>query len=348
MKTSRLSGAGAALDRVGRGRASAAHAQGQAIVRLDASGVDADWLYLASLGSLGKSTQAELVQRVRQAAEATREIAQRHRFERLGVVTFGGAVVRDIGKTASAMLDSLRELGEEFTVTWFETDKEQFAKLREVLGADPGVALTTKRIQVDSARPPVRDESLIIQVALQREKLAVTTLPPSGTAIASSTVVRLTEAQLDAFSVGEGPGGRETPSSQTLESRGTALTKLLLGDQADELLEKCRDKRIVVVHDVAASRLPFELMTMPTAKTPLATRFGLSRRLAVSGAAVEQLFARMPKSGQLNLLLIANPTEDLPGTETGGQGGSGNPEAVLRCHQGSVAGRTESHQAGDP
>ena len=139
------------------------------------------------------------------------------------------------------MLDSLRQLGEEFTVTWFETDKEQFAKLRQVLSADPGVALTTKRIQVDSARPPVRDESLIIQVALQRERLAVTTLPPSGTAIASSTVVRLTETQLDAFSEGEGPGGRETPSSQTLESRGTALTQLLLGDQADQLLEKCRD-----------------------------------------------------------------------------------------------------------
>jgi CHAT domain-containing protein len=311
-----LSGAGAALDRAGRGRASAAHAQGQAIVRLDAPGVDADWLYLASLGSLGKSTQAELIQRVRQAAEATREIAERHRFERLGVVTFGGAVVRDIGKTASAMLDSLRQLGEEFTVSWFETDKDQFARLRQVLGADPSVALTTKRIQADSARPPVRDESLIIQVALQRERLAVTTLPPSGTAIASSTAVRLPEAQVDAFSAGEGPGGRETPSSQTLETRGTALTKLLLGDQADQLLEKCQGKRIVVVHDVAASRLPFELMTMPTAKTPLATRFGLSRRLAVSGASVEQLFARMPKSGQLNLLLIANPTEDLPGTET--------------------------------
>ncbi len=37
--------------------------------------------------------------------------------------------------------------------------------------------------------------------------------------------------------------------------------------------------------------------------------------MSINDASIEQLFARMARSGRLNLLLIANPTEDLPGTQ---------------------------------
>ena len=310
-----LAGAGAALDRAGSGRASIAHAEGQQLVRLDAPGVDADWLYLASLGTLDKSSQTMLLKRVQNAAEATREIAQRHELRRLGVVTFGGAVVTDFKRSVNAMLDSLVSLGGQFTITWFETDEDKFNQLHRILASNDKVALTTRRVQVQPMRTRVRDESLVIHLKLEQQKLSVTVLPPSGTAIVSSEVVPLPETEMQQLSQGGGVTRRATPAHQELLSRGANLTRKLLGKHADAILEQCEGRRIVVIHDEAASKLPLETMTSLADQTPLAVRFGLSRRLAISKATPEQLFTRMAKSGQLNLLLIANPRGDLAGTE---------------------------------
>jgi CHAT domain-containing protein len=310
-----LAGAGAALDRAGAGRASIAHAEGQQLVRLDAPGVDADWLYLASLGTLDKSSQAMLLRRVQKAAEATREIAQRHELRRLGVVTFGGAVVADFKQSVKAMLDSLVGLGSKFTITWFETNEQKFIELRDILAENSHVALTTRRVQAQPMRVQVRDEPLVIHVRRDQQKLSVTILPPSGTAIVSSNIIPLPDAELQRLSQGSGLTRRATPVHQELLERGANLTSKLLGKQADAILDQCEGRRIVVIHDEAASRLPLETMTSLADPTPLAIRFGLSRRLAIGNATTEQLFTRMPKSGQLNLLLIANPRGDLAGTE---------------------------------
>ncbi len=310
-----LAGAGSALDRAGAGRASLAHAEGRQLVRLDAPGVDADWLYLASLGKLEKNSQAVLLKRIQKAAEATRDIAQRHEFRRLGIVTFGGAVVTDFKRSVNSLLESLSTLGSEFTVTWFETNDKKFNQLRDLLAANTKVSLTTKRVQVESIRLPTRDESLVIQLSLNQKKLSVTVLPPSGTPIVSANSVTMNDAEMQKLSQGGGTTQRATPQHDELLIRGANLTKKLLGENADGILAQCEGKRIVVIHDEAASRLPLETMTTLSDQTPLAVRFGISRRLAISGATIEQLFSRMPKIGQLNLLLIVNPRGDLPGTE---------------------------------
>ena len=309
-----LGGAGAALDRATSGQATRAHVEGQSLVRLDAAGVEADWLYLASLGPLGKLGQADLVRRVRRAADATRETVERHCFRRFGVVAFGGAVAKSVTMIAKAMLDGLRGLGDEYSVTWFETNAQLFEGLRKLLESDSGVALTTRQIKVDAAAPATSNQDLVIQVGLNQNKLYVTVLPPSGTAIASSSVTRLSEEQLFELSKGEGPANRETPSIATLATRGKELTNLLLGVNAKTLLQECAGKPTVIVHDIASSRLPFELMATERGD-PLAAKSEMNRRLIVPGAAAEQMFARTAKVGQVNLLLIANPTGDLPGTE---------------------------------
>lgn len=310
-----LAGAGAALDRAVAGQVSIARAGGQQLIRLDAPGVDADCLYLASLGSLDGCSQSMLLKRVQQAAEATRDIAQRHEFHRLGVVSFGGAVVKDFAKAVAITLDSLIALGSDYKITWFETDKTKFEKLHEILAANTQVALTTKSVQLTPIQPSLRNEALIIQLSLNQQKLNVTVLPPSGTAIVSSNSVMLSNAEMDQLGLGSGRTKRATPPHPELLARGAALTQKLLGKNADAILEQCVGRRIVVVHDTAASRLPLETLTTLSDNIPLATRFGLSRRMSISDASIAQLFARMAKSGRLNLLLIANPTGDLPGTE---------------------------------
>ncbi len=55
-----------------------------------------------------------LFKRIQNAAEATRDIAQRHEFRRLGIVSFGGAIVKDFAKSATIILDSLLSLGSDY------------------------------------------------------------------------------------------------------------------------------------------------------------------------------------------------------------------------------------------
>lgn len=307
-----LGGAGAALDRVMRGRVSAERAKGRTLISLEAADIDANWLSLASLGPL--ENVDKLAQRVEQAARETAKQSRRHGFRRLGVIAFGGAVLTDITLVTQAMLRGFTELHGHTTVVWFESKKDRFDRLRETLASWEEVKLTTRRMAPGIAALPVRDEALIMQVSLENEALTVTALPPMGSAIASSRRVQLSAAQLTSLSEGGGFQKRSAPSLETLNHRGAELAETLLGKDAAQLLTRCREAKVVIVHDVSSSRLPFEMLTTATPAARPAVQVGMSRRLAVKGVPIERLFAKPPKAGKLDVLLIVNPTEDLPGT----------------------------------
>ncbi len=308
-----LGGAGAALDQAIGGRISTKRAEGRTLISLESPEIDANWLYLASLGPLGNVDGLE--QRVEQAARETARQAQRHGFQRLGVVAFGGAVLTDVEAMADAMLRGFAELRGHVTIVWFETNADRFNRLHQKLAGQKDVHLTTRRTIASPAAPSGREEELILQVSLENDQLTITTLPPAGSAIASSRRINLTPAQLSVFSEGSGSRKRATPDLETLKQRGGELAEILLGKDATQLLTRCSHARTMIIHDVPSSKLPFELMATSDGSNRPAVQAGISRRLAVDGVPIEHLFARPPKTGLLNVLLIVNPTEDLPGTE---------------------------------
>jgi CHAT domain-containing protein len=116
------------------------------------------------------------------------------------------------------------------------------------------------------------------------------------------------------LSEGGGFQKRSTPSLKTLDQRGAELAEILLGQDAAQLLTRCSTAKTVIIHDVPSSRLPFEMLTIAAPFARRAVQAGMSRRLAVRGVPIERLFARPAKAGKLEVLLIVNPTEDLPGT----------------------------------
>ena len=307
-----LGGAGAALDRLIGGLATAQRADGRSMVPVSGnSGLNASWIYLASLGRPGGVEAME--ERIRKAAEQTALQAQRLGLRRLGVVAYGGNVISDLRTVAESMLDGLESLAGFASVSWFESDERRFDSLHEVLGSHENVKLTTRKMAAKRVQFESREEPLFLQVGYANECLSVTVLPPSGNAMASEQRRRLTEDELVQFAAGSGGNGRGTPDLETLASRGGALGKLLLGDQADDILARAAKSKVVVVHDVASSRLPFEILNSPLSGTP-ASNAGMNRRLAVPGVPVEQLFSRPPRVDGFHLLLVINPTKDLPGT----------------------------------
>jgi CHAT domain-containing protein len=308
-----LGGAGAALDRAIGGRASVGRAEGRTLISLESPEIDADWLYLASLGPLKEVDGLE--KRVEEAARETARQAQQHGFQRLGVVAFGGAVITDVAVMANAMLRGFSELSGHTTIVWFETNASRFDKLHEKLAGEPQVQVTTRRVTASPVVASGREEELILQVSLENDELTVTTLPPAGSAIASSRRISLNATQVAAFAKGSGSSKRETPGLIELAERGAQLAETLFGKDATQLLTRCSEARTMIIHDVAASKLPFEMLATSDGSNRPATQAGISRRLAVAGVPTERLFARPLKVGLLDVLLIVNPTEDLPGTE---------------------------------
>ncbi len=311
-----LGGAGAALDELVGGRATLGRREGRQLISVQTGQLDVNWVYLASLGPLESSDK--LVPAIEEAARSTAAEARRHGLRRLGIVAFGGAVLSDVAAVAKAMMVGLKDLAGFASLAWYEADLDRFDQLHKALGAEDGVKLTTRLVERSLSPELARDESLILQVNHRAGELAVTILPPAGNGTAGSRRIPLDEAQMARWEEGAGRDKRSTPDLKTVDSRGRELANSLLGDNAAWLLGRLLDAKTVVVHDVSSSRIPFELLAS-AGSVPLAVRSGFSRRLAVEGIAVERVFARPPKAGRFQVLLVVDPTKNLAGAAEEGK-----------------------------
>ncbi|HRI12797.1 MAG TPA: CHAT domain-containing protein [Verrucomicrobiota bacterium] len=313
-----LGGAGAALDRLAAGRASVAHASGQALVSMDSAEIAADFLYLASLGKF--DDLSSLTDRIRSAASSTADCVLRHGFSRLGVVSFGGAMATDLAGAVDAMISGLEPIAGQAAVVWFENDPGRFASLLEILEKDPRVSLTTRRqLQPTGAVKPEQAELLMLSVTLKDDILTSTVMPPSGTGVARTRPIPFNKQALLNYS--RGAAGRNTPPPDELARRGQELSKTLFGEDAADLISRCRKARTVLLHDVASSQLPFEILlaNKGTDEMRPALDGGLNRRLAVSGISTDRLFAKPPHTGKLKVLVVINPLVDLKEAEREGE-----------------------------
>lgn len=305
-----LGGAGAALDQAAAGVVSLGREQGRTLVSLRDALVDADWLILASLGKPGDP--ARVPAEIERVAAETLDTAERHGFQRVGIVTFGGNVLADTAAVAAAMLRGFSKSHGRPALIWHETDQDRFHRLREILESDSGITLTTRRSISSIAVEPAKPEPIMLHVRLEGGILSATCLPPSSSAVVPNQLSEFPAAELDKLSVGEGPGKRGTPRLATLSKRGGELATRLFGEHAAEFLSRCKESRMIVVHDTESSKVPFELLLgVPDTRPALAG--GITRRLEVGGLAFARQFAQPPKQGKLKVLLISNPTMDLAG-----------------------------------
>ncbi len=332
-----LGGAGAALDNLTGGTASDARAKGEALVSLKESLIDADWLFLASLGKLGEA--GGVLKGVEAAANQTAAQARQHGFQRLGVVTFGGNVLADPGVIARAMLKGFRKLPPDCVVVWYENDETRFQALAGVLGKLKTVKLSTRVSAAALAASPPTPEPLFLTVQLENLRLNSTFLPPSSSAVVATHGSILKPQELEKLSEGIGQNRQATPEQTTLDERGGFLAKRLFGPKAASILSKFGDSKLTIVHDTAASRVPFEMLLAQSGEAGLrpALRGGITRRLSIPGLDFERQFAKPPKKGKLKILLVANPNKgdpqwELPEAEEEAE----EVKSILNCHKDKI------------
>ena len=105
--------------------------------------------------------------------------------------------------------------------------------------------------------------------------------------------------------------GPDSLASRDLARYGEELTKLLLAGTVREGLEAMVRRPLVVVHDREASRVPWE--TLRVAGVHPALEGGLSRRYTSEALSVARWRDERDADGTMRVLMVVNPTLDLPG-----------------------------------
>ena len=125
-----------------------------------------------------------------------------------------------------------------------------------------------------------------------------------------------------------------------LKRFGTDLAELVLHPNLRELLGRMKDTELVVVHDADTSRVPWETLHFGS-RSPAIDK-GMSRRYAASDLSLARFSQQRREQRELAVLLIGNPTDDLPGAELERE----RIEGLLRGRDGIrlevIAGRAAS------
>src|SRR5688572_3474787 len=98
---------------------------------------------------------------------------------------------------------------------------------------------------------------------------------------------------------------------------GERLSGLLLPPEIAEALPSVKSSPIVVVHDTASAHWPWEVLSLG-GWAPAAAN-GLSRRYAAEGMSVAKWREQRRRAREFNVLLVINPTGDLPGAVEEGE-----------------------------
>jgi hypothetical protein len=103
---------------------------------------------------------------------------------------------------------------------------------------------------------------------------------------------------------------------QDLAGIGTALADLLLPPTVRAGLESMQSRPLVIVHDREAARVPWEVLRIGATHPALAA--GLSRRYATDALSVARWREDRLPGPKLRVLLVVDPTRDLPGAAAEG------------------------------
>jgi hypothetical protein len=176
------------------------------------------------------------------------------------------------------------------------------------LGPLPAARVRRSRAAAAAATPV---SYLFVQENGQDLRAALLGATPKATALAATRKLDSRALDLHLDSLGGGLAVAD------IRDFGQRLGELLLPEATREALGAIQDVPLVVVHDRAAARWPWETLSIDGWQP--AAGAGLCRRYAAEGLSVAKWREERRLSPAFEVLLIANPTEDLPGAEDEGR-----------------------------
>ncbi len=289
-------------------------------------GLAARLVVFAGLGHFGR--YGPDVQRLA-AANVTRTLALAG-VENFSMVLWGTASGAEPADAARAQLEgvltALSDLSPELRlrrITIVSRSADRIASARRVaedlLRLHPAAALLRLAPQRKPARQPARVQKptatplawLFVQESAAQMRVAQLGPAPKATALVANRRLdlRLLEREHSRLVPGMAIG--------ELEEFGERLAELLLPEEIAEALPSVKSAPIVVVHDSASAHWPWEVLSIK-GWAPAAAK-GLSRRYAAEGMSVAKWREQRRRAREFNVLLVINPTGDLPGAVEEGE-----------------------------
>lgn len=110
-------------------------------------------------------------------------------------------------------------------------------------------------------------------------------------------------------------------ASADFTKTGKELASLILNEQVLSVMPNFRKHPLVVVHDAAASRIPWETLAFGEGRDAWhpAAEQGMAHRYAAESLSVAKWLEERVQDNVLSVLLVVNPTEDLDGAEAEGE-----------------------------
>ncbi len=127
----------------------------------------------------------------------------------------------------------------------------------------------------------------------------------------------VTKRALDAVLAPVHPDHVGELTMKKVERLGVELGELVLGPGIREALAALDEHPLIVVHDDAASRIPWE--TLRIGKHVPAVAKGLTRQYLARDLSVAKWLEERRLDAELRILLVVDPTEDLPGAAAEGR-----------------------------
>ncbi len=197
-------------------------------------------------------------------------------------------------------------------VTWITRRPARAAWLRRQLGLPTAPEATDKPRRGSAALPAylwVRQETVARRTLLRMTLLtdrAKAALPTGSVSFDSKLQARILA-----------PLARES-SPNGIDTAGKALAEALPPPVRAALMA-LGETPVVVVHDVNASRWPWETLHVGGATPRPALQAGLARHLEAEALDTARWLTARPATLPCQVLLVINPTQDLPGAEAEGQ-----------------------------
>jgi hypothetical protein len=273
------------------------------------------------------------------AASVVRTFAQMH-VEDFATVLFGAGSGIPIAMAAEQQLRGVvagvRDADPDRIVrrvTFCEIDARKYAALaRAIRRLAPSLSDASLELVVDEAdlkhQPRARQASAASRATRHDPAYLLVTFEADGrsdfrcstsllTAGAKAAVLTGTK-QLSRASLRRQLAPLETGRAgpRDLAHIGDALARAVLAPAVREGLASVRSRALVVVHDREASRIPWEVLRIEDAHPALAG--GLSRRYVTDALTVARWRDEPHAGSPLRVLLVVNPTLDLPGAAAEG------------------------------
>lgn len=300
----------------------------------------------------GRGTQAYLhgqqVPALEIAAENAARMLARTNVDEFATVLLGGTIAGDVAATAESMLRGfLRGLesadaGEGVRrVVICETNPERYREIRQHLvylattplcegiefvlsEMDPppevsrlralGVSTSVPRVgPPESAYLLVRTETDPQAGPSQLWKFAL--LGPSNRAAVREGTLSTTGARINELLAPV--AGDKSPNVGQVSMLGRRIATQLLPEEVRTELRDLSHLPLVVLHDAEASKIPWETLelagTRPKETIRPALTPGMSRRFLATSSACSRWSTGTVQEARVSILLISNPTGDLPG-----------------------------------